>query len=181
MPILPTNLLRPTRFISRASRLAALACLLGVSCLASAQLFFDSNPDWKEASVPPPPAFNEGRLVPIEMPVYMSLKFGVDPATITVTGDGVVRYVVVASNRAGGAINAFYEGVRCETAEVRTYARWGSNAWDVLPQTDWKRMATLNSSYAKQLATQGLCRGSAPRASVTDMVQHLKNPVREIE
>ena len=45
----------------------------------------------------------------------MSLKFGVDPATIVITGDGVVRYVVVASNQEGGAINAFYEGVRCST------------------------------------------------------------------
>ena len=36
------------------------------------------------------------------MPPYMSLKFGIDPGTITITPDGIVRYVVVASNRSGG-------------------------------------------------------------------------------
>lgn len=164
----------------RVSRLAVLAFSLGASC-AFAQLLGESNPDWKESNVPPPPAFNESRLVPIEMPPYMSLKFGIDPATITITGDGVVRYVVVASNRAGGATNAFYDGVRCATGEAKTYARWGNGAWDVLPQTDWKRIDSLNTSYTKAIAYQGVCRGGAPRAAVSEILLQLKDPFRKLQ
>ena len=163
----------------RASRTLALACLLGAGGGASAQLFTD--PEWKETPVPPPPAFDESRLVPIEMPRYMTLKFGVDPATIAITGDGVVRYVVVASNKAGGATNAFYEGVRCATGEMKSYARHGSDGWDVLPNPEWKKMFTLNSSYTLLLSQQGLCRGAAPRGSVNEMVQRLKNPLPEVQ
>lgn len=179
MPTLPPTFRRPTPFMRRASRAVALACLLGAAGGASAQVFTD--PEWKETPVPPPPAFDESRLVPIEMPRYMTLKFGVDPATIAITGDGIVRYVVVASNKAGGATNAFYEGVRCATGEMKSYARYGSQGWDVLPNPEWKKMFTLNSSYTLLLSQQGLCRGAAPRASVNEMVQRLKNPLPEVQ
>lgn len=179
MPTLPPTSRRPIPFMCRASRALALACLLGVAGGASAQLFVD--PEWKETPVPPPPAFDESRLVPIEMPRYMTLKFGVDPATIAITGDGVVRYVVVASNKAGGATNAFYEGVRCATGEMKSYARYGSDGWDVLPNPEWKKMFTLNSSYTLLLSQQGLCRGAAPRGSVSEMVERMKNPLPEVQ
>ncbi len=157
-----------------------MACVLATAGLASAQLVPDL--DWKESEAPPPPAFNQDKLVEIETPRYLSLKFGVDPATIKVTGDGVVRYVVVARNREGGGFNAFYEGVRCATDEYRTYARLtGGGTWEATQDADWKRISDRNSRYTQALATQGLCRGHAPRASVADMVRHLQSPVREVE
>ena len=163
----------------RASRAFALACLLGAAGGASAQVFTD--PEWKETPVPPPPAFDESRLVPIEMPRYMTLKFGVDPATIKITGDGVVRYVVVATHKEGGGLNAYYEGLRCATAEYKSYARFTNGAWDPTPAPEWKRLSERNSIYTKALAAQALCRGDAPRASVGEMIRVLKAPVREVE
>ena len=132
-------------------------------------------PEWKEAGVPPPPAFDVKRLLPIEMPPYMNLKFGIDPSTLAVTGDGVVRYVVVATS-GSGTVNAFYEGIRCSTEEVRTYARYSGGAWQPAQAPEWKRIADMNSRYVKELAKQGLCRGHAPRVSVQDMVRELKQP-----
>ena len=164
----------------RASRTILLACVLGAAGLAQAQLFQD--PEWKETEVPPAPAFDPNKLVPVEMPPYMTLKFGIDPSTIKVTGDGVVRYVVVASHREGGGFNAFYEGLRCATDEYKSYARFTNGAWEVItPAPEWKRLNDRNSAYTKALARQGLCRGSAPRASVGEMVRFLKAPVREVE
>lgn len=171
---------RPTRSLRRASRrLALVACLGALSGGAFAQLFGDNN--WQESPVPPPPAFDESRLVPIEMPRYMSLKFGVDPSTITITGDGVVRYVVVASNRSGGATNAFYEGVRCATGEMKSYARFTSGNWELAKNTDWLPMRALSSTYSLALATQALCRGNAPRSTPGEMMSYLKNPIREVQ
>jgi len=142
---------------------------------------YETDTEWKETEAPPPPAFDEKRLEPIAMPPYMSLKFGVDPKTIAITPDGIVRYVVVAQNRNGGGINAFYEGVRCSTAEIKSYARYNNGAWQETKTPEWKRISDLNSRYAMALSSQALCRGNAPRNSVGDMVQNLRNPVREVQ
>lgn len=131
--------------------------------------------------MPPPPAFRRDKLVPIEMPPYMTLRFGVDPDTIKVTGDGVVRYVVVASNRDGSSMSAYYEGVRCATDEYKLYARYNSGQWERTADPEWQRILTRNSRYTEELASQGLCRGHAPRASVGEMLQNLKNPIREVQ
>ena len=138
---------------------------------AHAQLTDD--PEWQESQVPPPPAFDLKRLLPIEMPPYMSLKFGVDPATLAITPDGIVRYVVVATSNSG-AVNAYYEGVRCTTDEVKVYARSSGGAWEMVSSPEWKRISDLNSRYTKALAFQSVCRGRAPRASTGDMLRELK-------
>ena len=136
--------------------------------------------EWKEAEVPPPPAFSEARLIPIAMPSYSTLKFGVDPATLSITGDGVVRYVVVANSKTGGGgTNAFYEGIRCASEEVKQYARYSQGAWQPLKASEWQRIDDRNSRYAKELSLQAVCRGHAPRTSVREMVQQMKNPLRE--
>ncbi|MDN8611742.1 CNP1-like family protein [Variovorax ginsengisoli] len=183
MPILPTipprRTTRPTFPASRAGRALLLACALGAAGLTQAQVFGDV--DWKETEAPPPPAFDLNKLVPITMPPYMTLKFGVDPATIKITGDGVVRYVVVATHKEGGALNAYYEGLRCATAEYKSYARFTNGAWDPTPAPEWKRLSERNSIYTKALAAQALCRGDAPRGSVGEMIRVLKAPVREVE
>lgn len=142
-------------------------CWLGLALLAlgsSAQIGIDT--DWKETDAPPPPSFNKDKLIPIEMPKYVSLRFGVDPATLTLTADGIVRYVVLAVN-AGGSINAMYEGIRCATGEVKTYARYTSNGqWSLVSEPEWKKLNDkLPSKHAMALASQGVCDGASTGAS----------------
>ncbi len=166
----------------RASSVAAFALCFGLAGIATAQTGLAAdNPDWQESEVPPPPAFDQKRLVDIEMPVFMSLEIGLDPATIVIGRDGIVRYVVVARNKSGGALNAFYEGMRCATSESKIYARYGESAWQTLPNPEWKKLGNLRSSYAWRIARQGVCRGDAPRESVADIIDHIKRPVRNLE
>lgn len=134
------------------------------------------DPDWKEAEVPAPPAFGTRQLLPIEMPSYVSLKFAVDPATLTITPDGIVRYVMVATN-AGGSVNAMYEGIRCATGEVKTYARANaSGAWSYVKEPVWRNLTdNMPSKHAMALARQGACDGRSTTASSTaDIVKALK-------
>ena len=155
---------------------------LGLTLLAlttSAQVV--SDPDWTEADTPPPPTFNPAQLIPIEMPIYVSLRFGVDPATLTLTADGIVRYVVVTRN-ATGTRNAMYEGIRCATGEVKTYARYtASGKWSSVPDPQWRGLSdNLPSKHAMALARQGVCEGrTATGNSVAAIVNALKNPKRE--
>src|SRR5262249_5681 len=57
-------------------------------------------------------------------------RFYIDPDSVSVGADGVVRYTLVVK-AAGGATNVSYEGMRCSTGEQKLYAigqaggKWG--------------------------------------------------------
>jgi hypothetical protein len=143
---------------------------------ASAQVLH-TDPDWKESEAPPPPAFSQEQLLPITMPSYVSLQLGLDPATLRITPDGIIRYVVVARSTTG-SLNAMYEGIQCATWKVKTYARFATNGqWSLVTEPKWQDLADkLPSKHAIALARQGLCEnGSIAASSVASIVQALKN------
>jgi CNP1-like family len=143
---------------------------------ACAQLPAD-NPDWTESEVPPPPAFDVKRLIPLDVPRASSLALGIDPATLTITRDGVVRYVVVASSP-GGGMNVMYEGIRCTTAQYRVYARYHADSgWTPNGQAAWQSLYDpMPSKHPLNLARSGVCTGRAPNSSPADIVRALTTP-----
>ncbi len=119
--------------------------------------------DWQEAEAPPPPSWRKDGLIAIDMPIRTSLSFGIDPSTVTLGPDWVVRYVVVAYSSAGSA-NAIYEGLRCDTAEVKTYARASeSDKWSLVANPSWRPLDVTQSAtrHSLALARQGFCDGRA--------------------
>lgn len=137
---------------------ACLLALVGTCVLAQSGGNGTDNPDWVEEPASLAPLFSAEHLIPIDMPVYVSLKVGVDPQTIVVGADGVVRYVVVMTS-ASGNTNAVYEGIRCVTGEVKTYARWSaSGTWSVLDNPAWKPVTdNMPSRHAQAFSRQGGC------------------------
>ena len=157
---------------------AAVLLLLGAA--ASAQLVA-LDPDWKETEVPPPPVFRTDRLIKLEMPRYLATQFGVDPQTLQITPDGLVRYVMVASSP-GGTTQAMYEGLRCLTGEVKTYARFGSDGtWSPVRDPQWRALSgNQASAHALALARQGACDGrAAASASAAAIIRKLKAAASE--
>lgn len=133
--------------------------------------------DWQESDVPPAPSVSDKDLVPIDMPANLALRFGVDPSTLAITKDGVVRYVMVASSRHGSR-NVMYEGVRCATGEVKTYARQDSSGqWSPVFQAQWRSLQSGSAvAHALALSRQGACSGrSVSTNSVAVLVNKLKN------
>jgi hypothetical protein len=116
------------------------------------------NPDWEEGQVPPPPSFSRDTLISLEMPPHVTAKVSVDPETIVVGADGVVRYVIVMTN-ATGSTSAMYEGIRCISDEVKTYARLGaSGQWVTVSNPVWKSVNdNMPSRHAQAFARQGGC------------------------
>jgi hypothetical protein len=110
-------------------RRSAVAAALLSLCAAHAQNY-NVEADWKEAAPPPPPALRTEGLLPLLVP-GSSLRWGIDPASITIGPDRVVRYVVVASGE-GGAVTGLYEGVRCDAAQVKVYMRHNAGQWSAL-------------------------------------------------
>lgn len=142
------------------SRLLPGCCLALAVAAAWSQTPVEA-PEWAEEKTTPAPAYSTDRLIPIEMPPHVTLKVGIDPATVAVgVEDRVVRYVVVMRN-ASGSVNIAYEGIRCSTGEVKTYARANTaGQWVNYEQAPWKDMTgNLPSRHAYAIAKQGACDG----------------------
>jgi CNP1-like family len=168
----------PTKFFkqSRYALLlgALLAALASFAPIAQAQLVA-ADPDWKESDAPPAPKFEIGRLISFDVNVNSIMRWGVDPASLAITPDGIVRYVAVAQSPSG-VMNAMYEGIRCATGEYKTYARFNRDSgWSAVGSPNWKSMVEIQPSrHALALAKQGVCTGSAPASSPGDIVRSLK-------
>ncbi|MEO7242890.1 MAG: CNP1-like family protein [Variovorax sp.] len=165
MPI-PESLRRTTLWRRRLA-----ACLLALPLAAAAQLA--DQPDWSESKVPPAPKFDQKRLLPIEVGGRFALDFGIDPQTVVVTPDGVVRYVVVASS-SRGALNAFYEGIRCGSAQMKTYARFTDGAWHNAEKPEWEPIKLMSSGHTRAIAVQAVCEGRAPRLTTAEIIDQLR-------
>jgi hypothetical protein len=89
-----------------------------------------------------------------------------------------VRYVVVASS-ASGALNAMYEGIRCDAAQVKVYARHSpGSGWVASRGSDWRELhSTPNSRHSLFIARNGVCLGHAPNGNAAQIVQDLRAPV----
>ncbi len=157
-------------------RRCAWALLANLWCAgASLAQLAAENPDWKESEAPAPPAFEIKRLVPFDVSVQGALKWGFDPDTLKITGDGIVRYVVVAQSPSG-VTNAMYEAVRCATNEWKTYARFHKDSgWSKVNDPQWLPLRNQPSPHALRLAEQGLCNGRAPAQTVRDVVRRAKD------
>ena len=134
------------------------------------------DPDWKESDTPVPPAFSLDRLIVLDMP-RGALRYGIDPASVSVGPDGIVRYVVVASS-ATGTTNAMYEGIRCGAAEVKVYARHNSDSgWTPVRDAVWRPLHDNHPSrHSLTIARTGACMGHAPNRSATQIVRDLRAP-----
>lgn len=137
------------------------------------------DPVWSEIEAPPPPAFSTSRLIAIDMGPNVALKFGVDPKAVSIGADGVIRYVVVASSPDGNA-TGLYEGIRCATGEVKTYARFNDGKWNMAKASDWRPLMN-NAAYRHSLALarQGACNNTSPPRDADEMVRYMKNPRNE--
>lgn len=146
------------------------------AAMAWAQTINPDQPDWAEADTPPPPAFQVDNTVGVDVDARGSLRYGVDPATLSIGKDGVVRYVMVARSPSG-AMTAMYEGIRCGTGEYKLYARYNDARWSPVASPEWRSLFdTARVKYPLAFARQGGCDNKAPPTSVYDMVRKLKNP-----
>lgn len=134
--------------------------------------------EWQEVQAPPPPSLRLSGLIPIELP-RSELSFGVQPDSVSVGDDGVVRYTVVASSRSG-TVNALYEGVRCASGDVKVYARYNDGTWMLTQDAKWQSVHD-NAAHRHSLAIarQGACIGRGVNSPARQIVRDLAAPVDE--
>lgn len=155
-----------------------LALLLTLMAATVAIPVLAADEEWQEAEAPPPPVWHKEGLMAIEMPIRTGLNFGVDPTTLTIGPDGVVRYVMVAYNPTG-SVNAMYEGLHCDTGEVKTYARSSEpGQWNKVATPVWRELDVTQSAtrHALAFARQGACDGNAPGGRTpAELIRRFKN------
>ena len=159
--------------------LSVLVFVLLTASVSWAQVYANDE-EWKETEVPPPPPFDVKKLVMFDVPTSLSLVYGIDPATVSISkSDSLVRYVVVATS-ASGVRNVMYESLRCATGEFKTYARYSSDGkWNLVSNPQWRSVSdNMPSKHPLRLARAGACDSAAPVGSVTELVSKLKDAWR---
>jgi hypothetical protein len=149
-------------------RLAAVSMglLAGVAVLADVHARAWEDPDepkWAEAEVAFPAYPQEANLREFYVSEVTTHKFYIDAATLSVAPDGVVRYVLVVRT-SGSAINTSFEGIRCESGELKIYATGHHDGqWAKARRSEWRRIENkpVNRHHAA-LARELFCPNAIP-------------------
>jgi len=176
-------------FIRSCAALACLCCLGNVWAATDCSTrkyyecyeYEESEEDkkaWQEekSKLPPPP--DPAKLLPIEVSVANDNRFLVDPASISIGQDGVVRFTVVIEST-GGARTVNYEGLRCSTRERRLYAFGQQDGtWIESKGSTWilmhKQQHKMLNAYPAVLADEYFCINREPPKDVAAAVEQLK-------
>lgn len=131
----------------------------------------------EDKDVTPPPLPDYNALLPFEVSKTSSLTFAIDPKSVSVGKDGVVRYTVVITSPAG-ARNVRYEGIRCGDGQMwKMYAAIDEDgtAWEPDSSTDWDKIEynTLNA-YHNTLAHDFFCDFSTIAGDARTIVENIK-------
>lgn len=119
---------------------------------------FDTEKPWVEqlAQLPPYPDLN--KLIPLTVQISIDYQHAVDPESITIGDDGVLRFTLVSLSSAG-ARNVTHEGIRCETNERKLYAIGRDDkSWSKPRESEWQSLDFVKQFYAqRELAKNLLC------------------------
>ena len=154
---------------------ALTAMLAGVCGLTHAQAADASPQAWQEAPVRLPATVNLDRVVTFELTRPAQLVFGIDADTLRIDSDGVVRYAFVARSNSG-ALNVLFEGIRCQTGEVKLYAHWDKETgWTPVVGSEWKALSFQGTTRrAMQMARGGICAQATPNGTPARILETLR-------
>ena len=152
--------------------LAALSLSLCAPGLGLARTFVDeaqpklgnsaAEPEpWREGASALPAAPDVARMRPIDIDgVGPELQYRIDPQSLEIGDDGVVRYTLAQVPAQGGLANVTREGLRCDQPEYRGYAWLDGDTWR--PMSDaWLRIGpSYQDRYRQQRGVEDRLTGS---------------------
>lgn len=98
---------------------------------------FDNEKPWVELQAQLPAFPVREAALPFFVSAATDNRFFVDPASLSVGEDGVVRYTLIVVSPAG-ATNISFEGIRCRTREYKVYAFGRDGQWSRNRFAQWK-------------------------------------------
>lgn len=169
--------------------LLAAACLALAGCKTTGKQMPEEESTWinpfapktfKEAEAMLPPLPVDADLIPFTVNGTGAFTFAIDPKSVTVGADKVVRYTVVIRSQSG-ARNVNFEGMRCDAGMTRLYATLPTGATEWIPNRSedreaWHRIeSNERNAYASTLAREFFCEGHTVAGTPADMVRALKS------
>jgi hypothetical protein len=138
---------------------------------------------WKETRGDLPPWPRDSDLVEFKLDAPSPFRYFIDGRNLRIGKDEVVRYTLVAESPSG-ARNVSFEGLRCTAnGAYQTYAYGANGSFQVLPETDWLKIAGLpGDALHKELHKHFLCGPLTfkPRPR-KDMIRALQGQIAEKE
>ncbi len=135
---------------------------------------------WKEdgSGIPDYPENND--LLEVEgSPAYRNYQYLIDGKTLLVGGDGVVRYSIVIRS-SSGSDNAMFEGLRCNTSQVKIYAygstdTQGKKIFTPKENSAWKPLRSSGvSGYSDNFAKSYFCDKFGTVLSSNEIIKNIK-------
>ncbi len=112
------------------------AAILWSASVAADDDWFEEKP-WQEDAIMLPKAVQLDALIEVVFSAAAGNRVFVDPNSLSVGDDRVVRFSLVTRS-AGGATNVSYEGIRCITQERRIYAiGHPDGSWHLVTRSKW--------------------------------------------
>jgi hypothetical protein len=169
--------------VGRTKKIACLACAAFLTVFNSSHAqsqfeeeFDDTEKPWQEIAIQLPATPSAEDLIPFEtISAVATQSFAIDPKSLTVGSDGVVRYTLVSTS-ASGAKNISYEGIRCHSLERKLYAFGHANGtWSRSRRDNWESIPrhSTNNHHAT-LALEYFCDGRAVSGNANEILRRLK-------
>ncbi|MGH8671943.1 MAG: CNP1-like family protein, partial [Burkholderiales bacterium] len=138
----------------------------------------DEDKPWVEEQVAFPVAPREENLIPLKLSATARNRFLVDALSVTLGGDSVLRYTMMVLTE-GGARNVTYEGMRCETKEIRLYGFGRTDGtWSKARHSEWLPLREdSRNPYQEVLYRDFLCPNRLAAASAEHVVARLRRCV----
>ena len=121
------------------------------------------------------PALPGRDLLEFKVSAGTSFRFFIDPKSVSITPEGVVRYTLVARSPSG-VENISYEGMRCgETGMVRIYGFASDGRWSPNPSAEWKEIVPRTvQRWHSELRSRYFCPNRAVVVSVEEGLDALR-------
>ena len=130
--------------------------------------------NWKELDLKLPAYPGDKGLIELQVQGTNRFRFYIDPESLAVGPDGVVRYTLVARSPSGVA-NVSYEGIRCYTREYKTFAFGNDGRWSAR-DSEWRRIESKSTnSWHYELRVNYFCPDTRPIRTPAEGVNALRS------
>lgn len=130
---------------------------------------------WQEVQAQMPAAPKPDNLISFKIDLRPGYVYALDQTSLSVGGDGVVRYTIVITSPSG-AHTVNFEGMRCTTGERKIYAFGRSEGtWSKNRNARWEPIqARSQTGYPRVLFYEFLCIGGEGIPTVARIQERLR-------
>jgi len=142
---------------------------------------------WKEGESSLPDYPREQDLVDIAGPAnYANYRYRIDTKTLTVGVDGVIRYSLLIHS-SSGVDNVFYDGIRCNSNQLKNYAygstnKQGEKVFVAKKNTSWQAFKSRGvMAYGPVLVKNYFCNYDGALLKRHEIIQNIKYGKGEVD